>query len=125
MSLAAFAVVLVHGGWRWGSTPESGLLAIASGTTFAAIALGQMANAFACRSTRRPVWTIRLRENVWILAAVAAELALLLAFLGIPWLAGLLGGAWPSTLGWLAALACPVAVIAVDTWTKRPSPVAR
>jgi magnesium-transporting ATPase (P-type) len=120
-SLAAFALVLVHGGWRWGSTPEPGLLAVASGTAFTAIALGQMANAFACRSTHRPVWRIPLRDNVWVLAAVAAELGLLLAFLGIPWLAGLLGGAWPSTLGWLAALTCPASVVLVDTWWKRRS----
>jgi magnesium-transporting ATPase (P-type) len=121
LSMSAFAIVLVHGGWRWGSTPEPGLLAVASGTAFAAIALGQMANAFACRSTRRPVWRIPLRDNVWVLAAVAAELGLLLAFLGIPWLAELLGGAWPSTLGWLAALTCPAGVILVDTWAKRRS----
>jgi magnesium-transporting ATPase (P-type) len=119
MSLSAFALVLVHGGWSWGTTPEAGLLATASGTAFAAISLGQMANAFACRSTRRPVWRIPLRDNFWILAAVAAELVLLLGFLGIPWLADLLGGAWPTTLGWLAALACPVAVIAVDSAAKR------
>jgi magnesium-transporting ATPase (P-type) len=125
MSLGAFAIVLVHGGWRWGTTPEPGLLAVASGTAFAAIALGQMANAFACRSTRLPVWRLPLRENIWIVASVAAELALLLVFLGVPWLADLLGGSWPSTLGWLAALACPVAVIAVDTWAKHRGQAAR
>ncbi|MBF4767166.1 cation-transporting P-type ATPase [Nocardioides agariphilus] len=119
MSLGAFAVVLLHGGWHWGTTPEPGLLAVASGTAFAAIALGQMANAFACRSTSRFVWNIPVRDNLWVLAAVAAELVLLLAFVGIPWLADLLGGSWPSTLGWLAALASPVAVIAVDSISKR------
>lgn len=119
VSLGAFATVLVHGGWSWGTTPEPGLLAVASGTAFAAIALGQMANAFACRSTRLPVWRLPLRENIWILASVGAELVLLLVFLGVPWLADLLGGSWPSTLGWLAALTCPAAVIAVDTWAKR------
>jgi magnesium-transporting ATPase (P-type) len=118
-SLGAFAVVLIHGGWTWGTTPEAGLLAVASGTAFAAIALGQMANAFACRSTRLAVWQVPLRRNIWVLASVAAEMALLLTFLGVPWLAELLGGAWPSALGWLSALACPVAVIAVDTLAKR------
>ena len=124
MSLCAFALVLVHGGWRWGTSPDPGLLAVASGTAFAAIAFGQMANAFACRSTSRPVWRIPLRENLWVLAAVAAELVLLLTFVGVPWLADLLGGAWPSTLGWLAALVSPAAVIGVDTWFKRRGPAA-
>jgi magnesium-transporting ATPase (P-type) len=119
MSLCAFAIVLVHGGWQWGTTPDPGLLAAASGTAFAAIALGQMANAFACRSTHRRIWRIPVKDNLWVLAAVAAELALLLVFLGIPWLAELLGGSWPSTLGWMAALASPVAVVAVDTVMKR------
>jgi magnesium-transporting ATPase (P-type) len=119
MSLGAFAIVLLNGGWRWGTTPDPGLLATASGTAFAAIALGQMANAFACRSTRTPVWRLSFRANPWVLASVGAELLLLLGFLGVPWLADLLGGAWPSTVGWTAALACPVAVIAVDSWTKR------
>jgi magnesium-transporting ATPase (P-type) len=125
MSLGAFAGVLLHGGWRWGTTPEPGLLAVASGTAFAAIALGQMANAFACRSTSRQVWRISLRDNLWVLAAVAAELVLLLTFLGVPWLAELLGGAWPSTLGWLAAMASPAAVITVDTWAKQRGRAAR
>ena len=80
-----------------------------------------MANAFACRSTRKPVWRLSIRDNPWVLAAVGAELLLLLGFLGVPWLAELLGGAWPSTLGWTAAMASPAAVIAVDTWTKRRS----
>ena len=36
-----------------------------------------------------------------VLAAVAAELVLLVLFLGVPWLAELLGGAWPSPwAGW-------------------------
>ncbi len=118
-SLGAFATVLVHGGWRWGMTPEPALLASASGTAFAAIALGQMANAFACRSTRRPVWRVPLRDNPWVLAAVGAELLLLLGFLGVPWLADLLGGTWPSLLGWTAAAVSPVAVLAVDTVSKR------
>jgi magnesium-transporting ATPase (P-type) len=125
MSLGAFAVVLVTGGWTWGATPEPRLLAVASGTAFAAIALGQMANAFACRSTRLPVWRLPLSANIWILASVAAELVLLLVFLGVPWLAELLGGSWPSTLGWLAALSCPVAVVAVDTWAKHRGRAAR
>jgi len=121
MSLAAFAIVLLHGGWRWGATPDLELLTTASGTAFAAIALGQMANAFACRSTRKPVWRLSIRDNPWVLAAVGAELLLLVGFLGVPWLAELLGGAWPSTLGWTAAMVSPAAVIAVDTWTKRRS----
>jgi magnesium-transporting ATPase (P-type) len=118
-SLAAFTWVLVGGGWRWGETPSPQLLATASGTAFAAIALGQMANAVACRSTRTPVWRLDPRTNPLVAAAVAAEMVLLAVFLGVPPLAELLGGSWPSGTGWLAAAACPVAVVAVDGLAKR------
>jgi magnesium-transporting ATPase (P-type) len=124
MAMAAFTWVLVAGGWSWGEAPAARLLALASGTAFAAIALGQMANAFACRSTRTPVWRMDPRTNHLVLAAVAAEIVLLAAFLGLPPVAHLLGGSWPSTTGWLAAAACPVALVVVDGLAKHPrSPV--
>jgi len=38
-------------------------LAAASGAAFAAVVFGQVANAFACRSTVRPVWRLGWRTN--------------------------------------------------------------
>ena len=118
LSMAAFTLVLVLGGWAWGETPSTTLLATASGTAFAAIALGQMANAFACRSTVVPVWRTDPRTNPLVLAAVGVEALLLVGFLGIPPLADLLGGAWPTPVGWLAAAAGPLGVVAVDGLVK-------
>ncbi|WP_200948242.1 cation-translocating P-type ATPase [Nocardioides sp. Soil774] len=118
MSMGAFTWVLVDAGWSWGETPSAGLLAIASGTAFASIALGQMANAFACRSTATPVWRRNPAGNRLVLAAVAFEMLLLAAFLGIPPLADLLGGSWPTPVGWLAAAAGPAGVVAVDGLVK-------
>jgi calcium-translocating P-type ATPase len=117
-SMTAFAAVLLGGGWTWGDAPSERLLAVASGTAFAAISLGQMANAFACRSSSRPVWRLRLTGNPLVLSAVAAEVALLLAFLGLPPLRDLLGGSWPTTTGWLLAGASAAAVILVDAVAK-------
>lgn len=119
MAMAAFSMVLLTGGWSWGEDPPAGLLATASGTAFAAIALGQMANAFACRSTVTPVWRMNLASNPLVLAAVAVEGVLLVGFLGVPMLADLLGGSWPTWQGWLSAAAAPVAVIGVDGLIKR------
>jgi calcium-translocating P-type ATPase len=117
-SLPAFAAVLLGGGWRWGATPSSGLLATASGTAFAAIVLAQLANAYACRSEARPAFLIDPRRNHLLLGAIAAELGLLGLFLGVPAIARLLGGAWPHPYGWaLAALAIPV-LLAADTVYK-------
>ena len=116
-SMVAFSAVLLAGGWSWGVEPSDRLLALASGTAFAAISAGQMANAFACRSNSRPVWRLGLRRNRMVVAAVAAELVLLIAFVGSP-LRRLLGGSWPSTTGWAMAGGSAVAVILVDAAYK-------
>ena len=118
LSMSAFTLVLTAGGWSWGESPSPTLLATASGTAFAAIALGQMANAFACRSTAVPVWATDPRTNPLVLAAVGVEAVLLVGFLGIRPLADLLGGSWPTPGGWLAAAACPVGVVMVDGLVK-------
>ncbi len=119
LSLVAFVVVLTMGGWSWGETPGAGLLATASGTTFAVIAVCQMGNAFACRSETVPAWHIPLGTNRLVLVAVAAEGVLLVVFVGLPWLADLLGGSWPPPVGWLMAVASAVLLVLVDAGHKR------
>ncbi|HET6530711.1 MAG TPA: cation-transporting P-type ATPase [Actinoplanes sp.] len=117
-SMGAFTTVLLAGGWRWGDTPDAGLLAGASGTAFAAIVLGQLANAFACRSASRPAWRMPPRSNPLLLGAVAVELLMLLAFLGVPPVQDLLGGTFPDGRGWLLALAAVPVVLLADTLIK-------
>jgi magnesium-transporting ATPase (P-type) len=118
-TLTAFAVVLLVGGWTWGAVPSGSLLATASGTAFTTIVLAQMANAFACRSETRPAYRFGPQRNALLLKAVVAELAALVIFLGVPAIAGQLGGAWPSPLGWaMAAIAVP-AVLAADALHKQ------
>ncbi|HEX2893611.1 MAG TPA: cation-transporting P-type ATPase [Marmoricola sp.] len=118
VSMVAFTVVLHTGGWTWGSDPSDRLLALASGTAFAAISVGQMANAFACRSSSRPVWRLQLGSNRLVLAAVGAEVMLLAVFLGLPPVREQLGGSWPSGTGWALAVTAGVAVVAVDGLVK-------
>jgi magnesium-transporting ATPase (P-type) len=118
LSLGAFAVILVRGGWAWGETPPAGLLALASGTAFATIACCQIANSFACRSTTRPVWRLALASNRLLLGAVAAEALLLVAFVGFPPVSDVLGGAWPSALGWAMALGSGAVLVGVDGLVK-------
>jgi magnesium-transporting ATPase (P-type) len=118
-SLGAFAAVLLTGGWRWGAEPPPALLAAASGTAFAAIVLGQLANAYACRSEVWPFFRLAVRTNALLLLAITSELLLLTVFLGIPPVARILGSAWPSAIGWaVAATAIPILLIA-DTVHKR------
>jgi hypothetical protein len=116
--LATFVAVLYSRGWTWAAAPSPSTLAIASGSAFAAIALGQMANAFACRSETLPVWGQKLLSNRLLIGAVAAELVLLGVFLGFPPLARLLGGSWPTPPGWGLALRAVPMIIAVDAAYK-------
>jgi magnesium-transporting ATPase (P-type) len=127
-ALTTFVAVLYSRGWTWAAIPAPTTLAIASGSAFAAIALGQMANALACRSETQPVWRQKLGTNRLLVGAVAAELLLLGIFLGFPSLAGLLGGSWPTTLGWTLALCAVPIMVLVDASYKalhRRSPGAR
>jgi calcium-translocating P-type ATPase len=117
-ALVAFVAVLHSLGWTWAAIPAASTLALASGSAFAAIALGQMANAFACRSQTQPVWRQRLLTNRLLIGAVATELVLLGIFLGFPPLARLLGGSWPTPLGWGLALCAVPMIIVVDATYK-------
>ena len=113
VEMSAFVAVLLAGGWTWGETPSAALLATASGTAFTTVVLGQMATAFACRSESRWVGRLDWRGNPLLLGAVAVEMVVLFIFIGIPPLARLLGGRFPSALGWLvAAAAIPVVFLA-------------
>jgi magnesium-transporting ATPase (P-type) len=119
VEMAAFLIVLLAGGWRWGEPAGGSLLLTASGTAFAAVVLGQLANALACRSEVLPVWRQSLTGNPMLLGALGFELLALVAFVGIPPVADLLDLQSPSLLGWaLAALAAP-SVVAVDALHKR------
>jgi calcium-translocating P-type ATPase len=118
VEMLAFGGVLVAGGWAWGKDPSDHLLAVASGAAFSAVVLGQLANAFACRSQRRWALGQSPATNPLLLGAVATELLLLLVFLTVPPLPHLLGGSWPTGLGWGLALLCPVLVVAADTLHK-------
>jgi magnesium-transporting ATPase (P-type) len=118
VEMAAFTAVLLAGGWAWGQHPSADLLMTASGAAFAAVVLGQLANAFACRSESSWVGAKRVADNPLLVVAVLIELALLLLFLGTPLLADLLGGGWPSTLGWAVASTAVAAVVLADAAHK-------
>jgi magnesium-transporting ATPase (P-type) len=120
VEMVAFAAVLLAGGWRIGTgIPGAELVAQASGAAFAAVIVGQAANAFACRSASRWAGALGWTRNRFLLASVAVELALLVAFVFVGPLATLLGQAPPSALGWAAALLAAPAVLAADAAHKR------
>lgn len=118
VEMAAFAAVLMTGG---------GLLA-ASGAAFSAVVLGQLGNAFACRSTRLRPAALGWTTNRLLLWAVAAEVAALAVFLGLEPVARELRHSPPTAVGWLLALSAPLAVVVADAldkrWRPRFSPLA-
>ena len=119
IEMAAFSAVLFGGGWDRGETPEPGLLMAASGAAFTAVVLGQLANAFACRSATVPPWQLGWGTNRLLAWAILAELAVLAACLFIPQLAAVLGQAPPAPAGLLVALSAVPAVLAADWAYKR------
>jgi calcium-translocating P-type ATPase len=120
VALSAFVATFAADGWRPGDAfPGGDILLAASGATFAAIVIGQVANVFACRSTRQPAWRIPIRRNPLLVWALLAEVAMLLAFLFIPPLADLLDQAPPSAAGFGVALLAAPAVLLADTLQKR------
>ncbi len=117
--MTAFVVALAAAGWRPGDAfPTGDALLAASGAAFCAVVIGQMANAFACRSAT--VWPGRLgwRTNPMLLWAVGAELVALGAFILIPSIADLLEHSMPPLAGLAVALATAPAVLAADAAHK-------
>lgn len=119
VSLGAFLATFLAAGWLPGEPfPGGTILLTASGATFTAVVVGQVANVFACRSTRLPTWRIPVWRNRLLLWAIPAEIATLLAFLFVPPLADLLDQAPPYGIGLAVALLAAPVVLAVDALQK-------
>lgn len=120
MEMAAFLASFVAMGWRPGAAfPAGNALLAASGAAFSAVGAGQMANAFACRSTSLWPRSLGWATNRPLIYAVGVEFLLLLAFLCAPPLASLLGHALPSIAGGFVALLAFPAVLLADAMHKR------
>jgi magnesium-transporting ATPase (P-type) len=119
IELLAFVSVFLAAGWRPGEDfPTGDTLLAASGAAFTAVVLGQVANAFACRSTVRPAWTLGWTSNRLMLGAVGAELLMLVGFLFVGPVADLLGQAPPTIVGLAVAATAIPAVLLVDATQK-------
>jgi magnesium-transporting ATPase (P-type) len=118
--MAAFVGVLFELGWQPAAgAPSSHALLVASGTAFVAIVCGQAATALACRSASRPAFSVPLRNNPLVVAAIFVTWALVALLLFVPRLAQTLGHAPPTGRGMLYALGAFPAVLLVDRAAKR------
>ena len=119
MEMTAFIVALAAAGWRPGdSFPTGHALMAASGAAFAAVVIGQAANAFACRSATRWPGALGWTSNRLLLGAVAVELVMLAGFLLIPPVADLLDQAPPPAAGFAVAVLAAPALLAADALHK-------
>jgi magnesium-transporting ATPase (P-type) len=119
MEMTAFSVVLSGGGWARGDPQDAGLVMAASGAAFTAVVLGQLANAFVCRSATLPPWRQGWLTNRLLLWAVLAETGALAVGLYVVPVSVVLGQLPPPPAGFgVAVLAIP-AVLAADWANKR------
>ena len=116
VEMAEFSMVLFAGGWMRGAPADSALVMAASGAAFTAVVLGQLANAFACRSATVPPWKQGLLTNRLLLWAVVAELGVLAVCLyAIP---SMLGHLAPPPAGFAVAVLAIPAVLVAD-WAHK------
>jgi len=120
VEMAAFATVLLAAGWYIGGPPPATeTLLAASGAAFAAVIIGQAANAFACRNTSSWAGAAGWHTNRLLLIGVAVELVVLCGMLYVAPVAAILGQGPPTLLGWLVACLAAPAVILADALYKR------
>ena len=120
VEMTAFVVSMMAVGWRPGTAfPTGSAFLTASGAAFSAVVIGQMANAFACRSATRWPGALGWITNRFVVYAVATELALLLGFLYCGPVARLLGHAPPNRTGAVFAVLAFPAVLLADVLYKR------
>ncbi len=120
IEMAAFVTGLVAVGWRPGDPfPTGEQLLAASGAAFAAVVLGQVAHAQACRSATRPPWRLGWTSNHLMNLALLVQLLLLVGLLAIPPVAKFLGQSVPSPAAALVACSAIPALLVVDALHKR------
>ncbi|MGI9188359.1 MAG: HAD-IC family P-type ATPase, partial [Gaiellales bacterium] len=119
ISFAAFLATFVAAGWRPGDAFSEGwLLLAASGAAFAAVVLGQFANAFACRSAELRPGQLGWASNRLLVWAVLAAGILVIGTFAIEPIASALGQTRPTAAGFAVALLAPAAVLAADAAYK-------
>jgi calcium-translocating P-type ATPase len=118
LSMAAFFLTYVVAGWRPGESFPDGPLLAASGAAFCAVVFGQMATAFACRSTTRRPGQLGWTSNRLLLVAIAAEAIALAVFVLVPPVADLLRQAPPTAVGFVIAVGAVPAVLGADALDK-------
>jgi magnesium-transporting ATPase (P-type) len=131
IEVLAFLATMAAMGWRPGIPfPVGNAFLAASGAAFSAVVIGQMANAFACRSATRWPGAVGWTSNRLLVYAVVTEFVLLLFFLLADPVAAVLHHAAPTSVGVAFAILAFPAVLVADSLHKyfrarKPAPGSR
>lgn len=90
-------------GWSLGMTTMADKGAYLKGTTVVLVGImaGQLGNFFATRTNFRSSFSISIRTNRWLLPSLAAELAILVAIVYVPYLQSVFGSRSLEPLEWV------------------------
>jgi calcium-translocating P-type ATPase len=120
VAMAAFFVVLIGGGWRYGEQLawSDPLYMQATTACLSAIIVMQVVNVYLCRSAVRSVFSMRLLGNPLIVWGVAVEIVLLLAANYTPF-ANVILGTHPVPAGvWLLIVPCALGFLGIEELRK-------
>ncbi|BBX45916.1 cation-transporting P-type ATPase [Mycobacterium cookii] len=132
LAAAGYFWVLLRAGWRPGTSIDVGSPlhhAYRQATTMTLLGMitGQIGTAFAVRTQRTSLWSVGVFSNRYLLAGIAAELALAAVFVYLPVFQSLLGTEAPAPSDLLILLPFPFIVWGADElrryllrrWSKR------
>ena len=118
--MAAFFYVLHMGGWTFGELPgaRNQLYLQATTACLAAIIVTQVVNVFLCRDPQASLFSRGLLGNRLLLLGVAAEIALMLAIVYMPWGQAVFGTAALTLDAWLFMLPLAAAMLLLEELRK-------
>ncbi len=117
LSLVPIGAVLLFA-WTPGQPIPAQAVATLSTLVFTAIVLQQMINAFECRRTPASIFQIGLFSNRLLVASVAVEALVLLAFIYAPGLNRILGNVPLAANAWLLVLVSPLLFLSAEELRK-------
>src|SRR3990172_5484512 len=115
-----FFWVLNQGGWLWGAALPATDILYQQATTacLSAIIITQIANVFACRSSRESVFTIGFFSNRFIFLGIAAEVFLIAFIVYTTWGNALFSTAPISMTVWIVLMPFAVALLIAEELRK-------
>jgi calcium-translocating P-type ATPase len=132
LAAIGYFYVLLKAGWRPGVSVDAGTPLYhayrqATTMTFLGMITGQIGTAFAVRTQRASLWSVGVFSNRYLLAGIAAEIALAAVFVYVPLSQAMLGTEAPAPADLLVLLPFPFLVWGADEirryllrrWRKR------